>query len=310
MKFGLRHIRYFIAVAEEQHFRRAAERLGVAQPALSRAIQHMEHELQVQLFDRSNRNVRITEAGATFLDGCRGIMNVVERTIEDTRQVQRGQIGNLRIGYTDMAIGGVLPTLLKTFQARQPGIVLQPHHDVTSTQLLKLDQGELDIGCVTGPISRAGYEQVPIQSEKLVCVVYENHRLAGRGSVRLEELAHEGFVHGPTRDWQHFYSYLIPLCRKSGFVPNIVQEAYNSAGILGLVACGMGVTVLTESVRNMLTKDLVILELEDVTERLQTVALWKTEGNSGSRALFIDYLRRRKDVDGLKVEDQAQETAV
>lgn len=292
MKFGLRHIRYFIAVAEELHFRRAAERLGVAQPALSRAIQHLEQELKILLFDRSNRNVRITDAGSTFLEGCRGIMNAVERTIEDAQQVQRGQIGNLRIGYTDMAIAGVLPTLLKTFQAKHPGIVLQPHHDVTLTQLQKLDQGELDIGCVTGPISRPGYEQLPIQSERLVCVVYENHRLANRDSIHLEELAHEDFVHGPTKDWEHFYSYLIPICRKSGFIPNVVQEAYNSAGILGLVACGMGVTVLTESVRNILTTDLVILELKGVTEELQTVALWRADSTNGSKSLFIDYLHK------------------
>nr|WP_306152219.1 LysR family transcriptional regulator [Roseovarius sp. MMSF_3281] len=293
MKFGLRHIRYFLAVAEELHFRRAADRLGVAQPALSRAIQHLEQELQVRLFDRSNRAVRLTEAGAAFLRGSHGIMNVVDRAVEETRQVDRGQIGSLRIGYTDMAIGGVLPSLLKTFQARHRGIVLHPHHDVTSTQLHKLDQGELDIGCVTGPISRAGYDQVPIQSERLVCVVYENHPLARRGSIRLNELAQEDFIHGPTRDWEHFFSYLFPLCRRAGFVPHIVQEAYNSAGILGLVACGMGVTVLTESVRNILIRDLVILDLEDVTERLQTVALWKTESLSGSKSLFIDALRER-----------------
>lgn len=292
MKIGLRHIRYFIAVAEELHFRRAADRLSVAQPALSRAIQHLEQELQVLLFDRSNRSVRITDAGQTFLEGCRSIMNAVEHTIEDARQVHRGQIGSLRIGYTDMAIAGVLPTLLKSFQAQQPGIVLQPNHHVTATQLKKLDEGELDIGCVTGPISRSGYEQQLIQSERLVCVVYENHRLAHRGSIHLEELAHEDFVHGPSKDWEHFYSYLIPLCRRSGFVPHIVQEAYNSAGILGLVACGMGVTVLTESVRGSLTNDLVPLELEGITEQLQTVALWRTDSIVGSKSLFVDFLRQ------------------
>ncbi|GAB5467920.1 MAG: LysR family transcriptional regulator [Rhodospirillales bacterium] len=291
MKIDLRHIRYFIAVAEMLHFRRAAERLGVAQPALSRAIQHLEQELEVSLFDRANRSVRITDAGRSFLEGCRGVMNALEHSIEDTRQVHRGQIGSLRIGYTDMAIAGVLPSLLKAFQARQPRIVLHPHHHVTATQLRKLDEGALDIGCVTGPISRPGYEQLPIQSERLLCIVYENHRLAGRGSIRLEELAHEDFVHGPMEDWEHFHSYLIPLCRRSGFLPRIVQEAYNSAGILGLVACGMGVTVLTESIRDSLSNGLVPLALEGVTERLQTIALWRADPMVGSKALFIQHLR-------------------
>lgn len=292
MKFGLRHIRYFIAVAEELHFRRAADRLGVAQPALSRTIQHLERELDVTLFDRSNRAVQITHAGHTFLNACKGIVNAVEHSVEEARQVHHGQIGCLRIGYTDMAMGGILPTLLKEFQARQPGIVLQPHHDVTNAQLKKLDDGVLDIGCVTGPISRADYDQETIQSERLVCIVYENHPLAGKGSIHLEELADEDFVHGPAKDWQHFYSCLFPLCRKSGFVPNIVQEAYNSAGILGLVACGMGVTILTESASNALPGGLVALDLEEVTERLQTVAIWKSGAKAGSKSLFIDYLRR------------------
>lgn len=290
MKIGLRRIQYFVAVAEEQHFRRAAERLNVAQPALSRAIRHLEHELEVTLFDRSNRNVEITEAGRTFLHGCRGVMNALDHTIDDCRRAHHGQIGSLRIGYTDMAISGILPSLLKEFQTRQPGIVMQPHHHVTRMQLQKLDEGELDIGCVTGPISLPGYEQLPLQSESMVCVVDENHRLAGRGSIDLEELACEDFVHGPRRDWEHFFSYLMPLCRKSGFVPNIVQEAFNSAGILGLVACGMGVTVLTEGVSKSLTNGLVALSLNDVTERLQTVALWKSDAAAGPTSLFIDYL--------------------
>ncbi|WP_108816615.1 LysR family transcriptional regulator [Loktanella sp. Alg231-35] len=301
MKFGLRHIRYFVAVAEELHFRRAADRLGVAQPALSRAIQHLEQELDVVLFNRSNRAVYITGAGCAFLDGCRSILNAVEHTAYEAQQVHRGLMGNLRIGYTDMAMGGVLPTLLKEFQARQPGIVLQPHHHVTNAQLQKLDEGELDVGFVTGPISRVGFEQEPIQSERLVCVVYESHRLAGKDSIHLEELTNENFVHGPAKDWQHFYSCLIPLCRGSGFVPNIVQEAYNSAGILGLVACGMGVTVLTESASNSLTDGLVSLPLEGVTERLHTIALWKSVSTVGTKSLFVDFLRRNSEEKNLQV---------
>ena len=291
MKFGLRHIRYFMAVAEELHFRRAAERLGIAQPALSRAILYLEQDLGVTLFNRSNRSVQITQAGLTFQKGCRGVMNAVEHTVENTRQVHRGQIGTLRIGYTDMAIAGLLPRMLKDFQTQQPGLVLQPHHDVTTTQLRKLEDGELDVGFVTGPISRMGYDQCLIQSEKFVCVLYEHHPLAKRSSIRLEELAQEDFIHGTSKDWEHFHSYLIPLCRRSGFVPRIVQEAFNSAGILGLVACGMGVTILTESVQSSAGSGLIVISLEDVSEQLHTVAIWKTETSDRATNMFSDFLR-------------------
>ena len=290
MRFGLRHIRYFVAVAEELHFRRAAEKLGVAQPALSRAILYLEKELSVKLFNRTNRSVEITDAGAAFLQGCRSVLNSVEHAVENARLVDKGQAGSVRIGYTDMAIAGVLPSLLKTFQEHQPGIVLQPLHDVTITQLHKLDEDELDIGFVTGPINRSGYEQKLIQSERFVCVAYENHPLAKREVIKLEELAQENFVHGSSKDWEQFNSYLLPLCRRVGFVPKIVQEAFNTAGILGLVACGMGITILTESVRSSIAPNLMVIPIDDVFEQLQTVAIWKSDAMDGSKRHFINYL--------------------
>ena len=290
MRFGLRHIRYFIAVAEELHFRRAAEKLGVAQPALSRAIHYLERELEVRLFNRSNRSVEITSAGFTFLQGCRSVLNSVEHAVENARWVHDGQLGSVRIGYTDMAIAGVLPSILKKFHEQQQRIILQLHHDVTITQMQKLDEDELDVGFVTGPINRFGYEQKLIQSERFVCVVYENHPLAKCDGVKLEELAQENFVHGISKDWKQFYSYLLPLCRRSGYIPKIVQEAFNTSGILGLVACGMGITILTESVRGSIASNLVVLPIVDVLEELQTVAIWKSDAIDGSKKLFIDYL--------------------
>ncbi len=291
MKFGLRHIRYFIAVAEELHFRRAAERLGIAQPALSRAIQHLEDELGVTLFLRSNRHVTITEAGKTFLQGSQGVMNAMEHTVNNTKQVHSGQIGILRVGYTDFAIAGALPNLLKGFRTQQAGVTLQPHHDVTTDQLLKLEAGMLDVGFVTGPVVKQGFERCLIQKERFVCVVHESHPFSARSSIQLEELAHEDFVHGPARDWEHFYYYLIPLCRRAGFVPRIVQEAYNSDGILGLVASGMGITVLTESANNLARPGLKSIPISNVTERLMTVAIWKSDVMNGVKKMFIDYIR-------------------
>ncbi|GFE64663.1 LysR family transcriptional regulator [Litoreibacter roseus] len=293
MKFGLRHMRYFLAVAEELHFRRAADRLGIAQPALSRAIQHLEAELGVVLFERSNRNVRLTPAGQEFLDGTHGILNAVDHTVENTRQVHAGGIGTIRVGYTDFAIAGTLPSLLQTFRGKQPGITLQPHHDVTTLQLEKLAAGVLDIGFVTGPVSKPDYEQIEIQQDQLVCIVHENHRLANRQSVRLDELANEDFIHGPPREWEHFYAHLMPLCRSAGFIPRIVQEAFNSAGILGLVASGMGITILTESSLIAARRGLIPIPIETTAEPLSTLAIWNPQSLSGSVARFTEFLQAR-----------------
>lgn len=292
MKLGIRHVRCFIAVAEQLHFRRAAARLGVAQPALSRTIRDLELELGVTLFDRSNRNVQITPAGQTFLSGCKGIITALEHTVEKTRAAHSGQLGALRIGYTDNAIAGPLPGILKAFQERMPGIVLRPHHDVTVSQLDKLERGKLDFGFVTGPISRSGFEQCLVEAERFVCVTYDTHPLAERSSIRLEELANENFVHGSSADWEHFHSYLIPLCRRAGFLPRIVQEAFNTAGILGLVECGMGITVLTENIRNFVGTNLVVLPISDVSEKLQTVAVWRSEPKEALKEHFVAFLRK------------------
>lgn len=291
MRFGLRHIRYCIAVAETLHFRRAAEQLGISQPALSRAIQHLEREVGVTLFDRRNKRVSVTEAGVVFVDGCFKALHMIEQTVDKTHRTDAGEIGRLKIGYTDLAIDGKLPTLLSEFRNLHPDIVLHPCHAVTNSQLRQLEAGDLDIGFATGPINRPDMESCLVQKDALLCVVPRNHILAKRSSIMLEDLATEPFVLGTAQDWEHYYSYLFPLCRQAGFVPNVVQEAFNSAGILGLVACGVGVTVLTESVLASTHANLVTLPLDNVTEQLTTVAVWHKEKQAGPKNLFIDFIR-------------------
>lgn len=294
MKFGLRHIRYFIAVAEEVHFRRAADRLGVAQPALSRAIRHLETELQVELFDRSSKLVSLTAAGTDFLQSSKTIVSGVEHAVENVRLVADGKIGTLRIGYTDIAIAGVLPGLLQAFQISEPDITIKPHHGVTSDQLEKLNLGLLDVGFVTGPISLPGYDQAHIQSDRFVCIVHDSHRLAEASSITLADLKDEDFVHGPLNEWEHFYSVLFPLCRKAGFRPRIVQEAFNTAGIMGLVASGMGITVLTEGPNLTIAAGLRQIPIKDISEQVSTVALWKHGPTSGPCQRFVRFLNDGK----------------
>ncbi len=290
MGIDLRHLRCFIAVAEELHFRRAADRLGIAQPALSRTVQNLEAELGVTLFDRSNRNVQITKAGRTFLSGCYTILNGLEQTVADTQRVHMDKIGLLRIGYTDMAIAGRLPDVLRAFQSREPDIDLELRHAVTSEQLIQMEDGELDFGFVTGAIERVGYAYREVQSEQFVCVVHTDHPFANRKTLRLSELAQEDLVHGPLSHWEHFFSYLIPLCRKAGFEPRFVHEGLNTTAILGLVACGMGITILTEYVRDSVPSDLVVIPFQDVRDELETVAIWKTDVTNDARSRFQAFL--------------------
>ncbi len=292
MHIELRHMRHFLVVAEELHFRRAAERLNIAQPALSRSIQHLELALGVKLFERSKRNVRITAAGRKYTEGCKSVLAAAEAAADNARLVHSGRLGLLRIGYTDFAISARLPGLLTGFQQECPGVILKPVHGVTNIQLEHLAGGALDVGFVTGPINMAGTETRLIQEEEFVCVVYEDHPLATRQIVELAELADEDFVHGPIKDWEYFYYQLFPLCRRAGFMPRIVQEVYNSAAILGLVAGRMGITILTESTGASPIPGLVKIPIARLDERLQTYAIWRRKAMNGVTQRFVSFLER------------------
>lgn len=294
MKIDLRHIRYFLVLAEDLNFHRASAHLHISQPALTRTIQHLEAELGVLLFERSQNFVRLTDAGRAFREGGRRVLNGMDATIDLTRRVGIGEAGALRVGYTDFAIVGALPELLKQFHQQHPGITVRPHHGVTATQLKELQDDKLDIGFVTGPVRHPGFQSQVVQNDLLICIVPEGHPLAARESVALVDLAEEDFVHGPAEDWAHFYDYLFPLCRKAGFQPRIVQEAFNSVGILGLVSCGMGITILTESIYDFATGGLVPLPIRDVTEAMVTEAVWVSDNLRLPTQHFVDFLQHHR----------------
>ncbi|SEK87076.1 transcriptional regulator, LysR family [Roseovarius azorensis] len=293
MKIGLRHIRYFLVLADDLNFRRASEHLHISQPALTRTIQHLEAELKVLLFERSQNFVRLTDAGRAFQEGGRRVLNGMEATIDLTRRVSIGEAGALRVGYTDFAIAGALPELLKQFHQKHPGITVRPHHGVTATQLEELQDDKLDIGFITGPVRHPGFQSRVVQNDRPICIVPEGHHLAMRRSVTLADLAEEDFVHGPAEAWAHFYDYLFPLCRRAGFQPRIVQEAFNSVGILGLVSCGMGITILTESIYDFATGGLVPLPISDISEVMVTEAVWLSDNLRLPTQQFVDFLAQQ-----------------
>lgn len=287
----LRHLRYFVAVAEERNFRKASERLNIAQPPLSRAIKQLEYLVGHQLLIRSTRRVQLTEPGHRFLDGCYATLNEMKRTISDTQVAALGFTGSIRLGYTDLAISGKLPELLTGFRNQYPDMILKPYHGVTNQQLRLLTSGQLDVGFVTGPLEFDGLETLLVQRERFVCVVYADHPLAGHESISLRKLANQSFVHGPSKDWEQFHTQLFPLCSKAGFLPNVVQEAFNSAAILSLVAGGMGVTILSEGTARSALPGLVTVEINDVEATVDTYAIWQADDNTTPTKTFREYLR-------------------
>ncbi|MEO0763452.1 MAG: LysR family transcriptional regulator [Pseudomonadota bacterium] len=290
MEVSIRQMRNFLAVANALHFRRAADTLNLAQPALSRSIRDLEIELGVTLFHRTRRSVELTDAGATLVEEWGGILERIDRGAERARAAARGQIGMIRIAYTDFAIAGVLPGLIQAFATVAPEVEIETRHLVTWRQIAALEQGEIDVGFVTGPIEDAELETVPVMKERCVLVVPRSHRLAGATTVALCDLSTEDFVLGDDTDWRNFHAYIYSECHRAGFVPRVRQRAYNTIGIFGLVAAGMGITFHSETARNMMHPDLTVVPITDFRPEIPTLAVWPRQQSAPAVETFTRFL--------------------
>lgn len=293
VRIDLRHLRAFEAVAEELHFRRAAERLNLAQPALSRTIQQLEEAVGEVLLLRSNRRVELTEAGRVFLAGSRTVFERLDSAVHQARKAGAGQIGQLRIGYTDFAVSGQLPPILDGFHRRYPEIRAELIFGSTQQQLELLKEGAIEFAFVSGPLLAPEIDSIEVQRDRFVAVLPQRHPLADRAEVMLADLAQEPFVLGDMSHWSHYRRQLDALCIRAGFLPQVAQEAYNSEGIFGFVAANIGVTVHLESAANFNRKGVVLIPLKDVDARVCTLASWLKASVTPVQHKFIDYLRQR-----------------
>ncbi|MER2553048.1 MAG: LysR substrate-binding domain-containing protein [Thauera sp.] len=264
----LRHLRYFVAVAEELHFTRAAARLHIGQPPLSMQIRDLEQEIGVRLLERSQRRVALTAAGERFLGHARRILDGVGEAVADARRAQAGEVGELRIGFTSsLPFTDLLPDVLNAYRRRFPAVRLQLQEMFTSAQFYGLARGELDVGFVRlqDGAPPAGIVLREIARNPLRLVVNVGHRLAKAAQVSFADLADEDFISFPGDIGTDLPEVLRALCRKAGFEPRIVQTAREATTQIGLVAAGLGVALLPaplESVRIARVRYLPLAEPE------------------------------------------------
>ena len=298
----LRHLRYFLAVGEEQHYGRAARRLRVAQPALSRQIQDLEEEVGFKLFERLPRGVKLSAAGQLFLGDARRILQDVNEAVARAARVARGQSGTLRVGFTEMTSwGGVVPQSFRRFREMQPDAELQLQPLPSVVQLEAIRSGRLDAGFVFNmPKADPELNGLPVAMPRIELAVPRGHPLTKLKQVRLRDLASASFVWFPRSEAPAVYDRLVHECFRGGLKsPRIVQEGQDEATILSLVATGLGVGWVLETARLRCPKSVVILSVVDL-DVLQPLSLvWRKDNQSPLLARFVADVQRFPDVRGV-----------
>ncbi|MFE5896927.1 LysR substrate-binding domain-containing protein [Streptomyces sp. NPDC056488] len=248
----LRQARYFLALAEECHFGRAAARLHVAQPALSQQIKQLERELGITLFQRSTRRVELTEAGRHLTDYARALVTEAARARAHMAELATGRAGRVSIGFIGTATYDVLPRVARTVRAELPRVVLELHGELLTPQLAEgLVAGTYDLAVFRPGARREGVDVTPLRTEPLVAVLPAHHPLAAERRIPLGALAGEAFVIHPARPRSAMHEQVLAACARAGFQPSSLVEVGETATLVVLVAAGHGVALVPESVLSL-----------------------------------------------------------
>lgn len=285
----LRHLRYFVAVAEELHFGRAAQRLHIQQPPLSRQIQLMEAELGFPLFDRSRRRVELTAAGAALLARAPQVFGAVDVAVREARRAAEGESGRLVIGYPSSLAYSGLTELLRAFRTRYPAVELALRELSPGEQIEALKAGGLDVGFVRSSLDDPSLASELVRREALMVMLPDDHPLTAQRRIDLSALAEEPFVMFPRARGPAFFDQLLALCRSAGFTPRIVQEA-PQLDIISMVAAGLGVSIMPSSMRNFRRPGLRFRAIVGAPQ-VELSIVWRHQNLSPPLHKFVDLVR-------------------
>ena len=285
----LRHLRYFVTVAEELHFGRAAKRLHMSQPPLSMQIRALEIELGVTLLNRTQRHVALTQAGAALLGEARHILARVEQAVLTTKRAGRGEIGELAIGFISVADYNVLPLVLREFRRRFPLVQLRLRESTTDAQIRDLMAGRIDVGFVLPPIGEPALESVPILREPLIAALPEKHPLARKaGKLALEKLKDAPFILFPRANAPGLYDDVVSCCKAAGFSPRVTQEAIQMQTIISLVSAELGVALIPASLTNLQRTGVTYKQLQTDSPLTEIHLAWRLGDDLPALRVFIE----------------------
>jgi DNA-binding transcriptional LysR family regulator len=259
--FEFSQLRCFVAVAEELHFHRAAARLNMTQPPLSRQIQQLERQLGLVLLLRGSRAVRLTPAGEAFLRDARRLLQAAENATLQARRIAGGESGQVTIGFTASSGYGVLPRLVGLARARLPEIGLHLREMVSQDQVAALTAGQIDLALLRPQPPAAGLRVTPMEREALLLALPRGHRLAGAAAVTVEALAGEPLITFPPVEGRYFHDLITGLFRQAGLVPTRPQYISQTHSILALVGAGLGIAVVPQAAEKLRPAEVVLRPL-------------------------------------------------
>ncbi|OQX17707.1 MAG: LysR family transcriptional regulator [Desulfobulbaceae bacterium A2] len=289
----LRHLRYFVAVAEELHFGRAAERLHMAQPPLSQQIRALEEELGVRLFVRTSRSVSLTPAGASFAQDARATLARVEEAARLARRIHRGEAGEIRVGYMNPVMDAVLCRALATFRVSRPELTLRLRELPSPTQLEELRAGRLDVAFIRlvaepGGQDLRGLASRVVLREPYVLAMPKGHRLARLSVIPLRQAGTEPLILFPRSAMPVLHDVMLAALRDSGATPEIAQEVMGKHASLALVAAGLGVCLVPASARDWRRQGVVLRPLEPGLPEVEMAAVWPEGADNAAVQALVE----------------------
>ena len=298
MSIELRQLRYFVAVAEERHFGRAAARLHMTQPPLSQAIQALEADIGTPLFERTKRSVALTRAGAALLPEAQRLLQQASALPDLARRAASGESGLLTLSFVSTADYSVLPPLLREFREAHPQVHIDLREATTDVQLEDLQQGRIDAGLLIPPLTdkaRAELEYMTVLSEPLVLAAPQGTRaLRGKTSATLKEVAEMPLIIFPRRIAPALHDAILGCFRDAGLTPRIGQEAIQMQTIVGLVSAGMGVALVPQSVSNLKRPGVEYKPLAGKGTPVETGLAWRRDNMSPVLKNFLELLRKKR----------------
>jgi len=296
--FELAQLRCFVAVAEELHFGRAAARLNLTQPPLSRQIQLLEHVLEVRLFERTSRSVALTRAGESFLPEARRLLRFAEGAALAARRTARGEAGSINFGFTAASGYEFLPRLITLFRERAPDIDLVLREMVSADQIEALTSGRVDIGLVRPPFNRREFDSLCVVREPLLLAIPAGHPLATANAVSLSDLDRRAFVTYSPYEARYFYDLLVTIFREARVSPVYVQYISQIHSILGLVKAGLGLALVPRAAANLRFEGVVLRDIAIAPERIAELHMaWRCNNANPAIETLIAVTREMLGVD-------------